>query len=476
MSAPSVSGRVRRTAVNIPVVSQLPSEGITARHTSVPVSILPKLPSKDVTSVDVQMNSVTSDLSTEDSLGLSSTDSSDADVEMEDVDKTPRKKPAKRTREPTPDSDTPSTASRASKFTRRSTSHSSASQSEAIPPSVSCIPSCSSSPIDPQGSSQTTGGLNRGRALGNNFNLADKDDMETDFTFAAQSVRGKFLFYTDRTKGAFPQMTIKQDVGNQLGPILTSLGRKYSPVRNTQGRIYVLEDEMWSLRGKFDEALRDPDPVEWNAAADGSLTLSIMSDLGLDQVKQLQHITGFSSSSSAGSGSMLQSASSAPAKWDDALGPLQIEIATILGISPASTKRTKGNLQQSYAKYLLIIKLMADVKQRVAAGIWPLEGSPDLGEMVEVFVSKSTWYTHHVKLFPKCESNPLLLKWLKCEADASETKEVWGGKTPSFKSLEALLALSDTGTNNTASGSSERKTKDKGKGKEKDKKSHRKNS
>lgn len=463
VSAPSISGCIRRAVV--PIVPKLPSQVIgSARSASVVIPILPKLPSQDITSESL------------------STNSSDADDDDDvDMDKTPRKKTSKRTRVPTPESDAPSTASQTSKVSRCSVSHSSASQSEAdIPePSVSGILSRSGSLIDPQGSSRMTGGFNRGRAVGNNFNMADTHNMDTDFSYATKPVRGKILLFTDGAKGAAPQMTIRQDVGNQLGPILHNLGRRYSPVRKSQGCIYVMEDNMWSLRGKFDEALTDPDPVEWDAAADGSLTLSIMSDLGMDKVNQFHTVSSYSSSTSAISGSVLQPASPAAVTWDKALGPNHIQLATILGISPGSTNRKKGDLQESYMKYLAVIKLMGDVKQRTSAGTWPENvPQPDLADMVEVFVAKSTWYEYHSKLFPKCSTNPLMLKWLKGEADASEAKEIWGEQSPSFRALKVLLGASDMGTN-AASGSCERKTKDKGKGKEKekekDKKSHKKN-
>lgn len=159
VSAPAISGRIRRAAVFVPVVSKLPSQDISTRSASVVLPFSSKLPSKDVTSVNALD-------SANDTLELSSTDSSEVDDDDMDMDKTPRKLPAKRTRVSTPESDTPSTASRVSKVTRRSTSHSSASQSDVpdneLEPSVSHIPSHSGSPIDPQGSSSTTGGLNRG--------------------------------------------------------------------------------------------------------------------------------------------------------------------------------------------------------------------------------------------------------------------------------------------------------------------------
>ena len=81
-----------------------------------------------------------------------------------------------------------------------------------------------------QGASCTTGGVIRGRAYGNVFNLADSHDLETD---AAASVMGKVHLYdscvdptTTKPKSAF-----KLKVTTSLGVVLSKLAEKDSPVR-----------------------------------------------------------------------------------------------------------------------------------------------------------------------------------------------------------------------------------------------------
>lgn len=95
------------------------------------------------------------------------------DAFMDHYQNTPRKSKRGRDR-------SGSRESRQSKIYRRSTSHSTAPTVPSTKISTrthSLTRGQSKSPVsdnDPQGASRTTGGIFRGRALGNNFNLADK--------------------------------------------------------------------------------------------------------------------------------------------------------------------------------------------------------------------------------------------------------------------------------------------------------------
>ncbi|KAF9456118.1 hypothetical protein BDZ94DRAFT_1327190 [Collybia nuda] len=133
ISAPLVSGHVCRvTSVSVAVSPKLPLHDLGSSSASVFVS-LPKLSSKDFTGASVLDSlSIGAGLT---ELEPSSSDPSDAvDDGDVDMDKTPRKNTAKCAREPTPESDAPSTASRNSKVTQQSISHSSASHSDASEP------------------------------------------------------------------------------------------------------------------------------------------------------------------------------------------------------------------------------------------------------------------------------------------------------------------------------------------------------
>jgi hypothetical protein len=138
--------------------------------------------------------------------------------------------------------------SRESKVNRQSASHSSAgiqstmvstgaqSPSSAIPSTKVSTrqqsPSHSVSPVglDFQGASRSTGGVFRGRALGNNPNWADSMDRNANSVLSKPT--GKVLLYTSRDQEAHPAMMITHEIVAQLPPILEKLSRKFSPIRS----------------------------------------------------------------------------------------------------------------------------------------------------------------------------------------------------------------------------------------------------
>ena len=83
---------------------------------------------------------------------------------------------------------------------------------------------------DFQGASRATGGISRGRASGNFFNLADSHAMAVDDS-SSYNQKGKVLLYTNREQKE-PAMTIMHETVGQLPPILHKLSRKFSPVRS----------------------------------------------------------------------------------------------------------------------------------------------------------------------------------------------------------------------------------------------------
>lgn len=138
-----------------------------------------------------------------------------------------------------------------------------------------------SPPVSPArdlgGASRTSGGILRGRALGNVFNLTD-----TDSPTIVEPRTGKVNIYesfVDPTTSN-PDFVLKTNVVPQLTPILKVLGRKYSPVRSKyyilfvllylsislddNPRIFVYEDEAWIIKGRYKDVLEDDDIATWS--------------------------------------------------------------------------------------------------------------------------------------------------------------------------------------------------------------------
>jgi hypothetical protein len=93
-------------------------------------------------------------------------------------------------------------------------------------------PSHCASPVgqDLQGASRATGGVFRGRALGNAPNWADSKDSNA-YT-ASSKPNGKVLLYTSQDRKAHPTMMIMHETVAQLPPILEKLSRKFSPIQS----------------------------------------------------------------------------------------------------------------------------------------------------------------------------------------------------------------------------------------------------
>jgi hypothetical protein len=140
-----------------------------------------------------------------------------------------------------------SVESRQSKVNRRSASHSTAAQSTMVSTGAqspsSAIPSTkvstrpqspnhSVSPVgqDFQGASRATGGVIRGRALGNTANWADSKYSNAHMGIASSKPNGKVLLYTSRDQEAHPAMMIMHETVAHLPPILQKLSCKFSPI------------------------------------------------------------------------------------------------------------------------------------------------------------------------------------------------------------------------------------------------------
>ncbi|KAK2461393.1 hypothetical protein APHAL10511_006617, partial [Amanita phalloides] len=80
----------------------------------------------------------------------------------------------------------------------------------------------------PQGSSRVTGGVLRGRAIGNVLNLPDADDILEPPILAKGTIR-LFSDLSHKPSHHKPTFTFNTEAEPTLAPILEKLGRNYSP-------------------------------------------------------------------------------------------------------------------------------------------------------------------------------------------------------------------------------------------------------
>jgi hypothetical protein len=122
---------------------------------------------------------------------------------------------------------------------------------------------------------------------------------------------------------------------------------------------------------------------------------------------------------------------------------LQQQLITHLSIPVALTARPRHvELPVAYAKYLGVLSAQSNMNCMIADGIWPFD-LLNTDTLVELFVSKSVWYTHYVKIFPWAQKFPDLVKWLECADDAPEGASIFGVEKHSynFKELKNVLEM-----------------------------------
>jgi hypothetical protein len=206
--------------------------------------------------------------------------------------------------------------------------------------------------------------------------------------------------------------------------------------------------------------LEDDDPLEWKAALDGSLTLSLLAvgfiffvDVTVSVTNTIKQegietsapINFSTRATSAAVSSIAPSDSvsvDAPAIYKFEADSIQMTIATTLNVPVYLTDRKKRSLRLAYAKYEAYIDAHNKIHQMTSNGSWTAK-NPAKDEIVEVFFSKSNFHKYHSKVFPCVAVYPDLLKWLRGDPDAPADIEVWNSDKPSIENLAVILDRRD---------------------------------
>ncbi|TFK36765.1 hypothetical protein BDQ12DRAFT_667633 [Crucibulum laeve] len=77
-------------------------------------------------------------------------------------------------------------------------------------------------------------------------------------------------------KDATPHISMLQDMQSKLAPVLEKLSGCYSPVARSNPHIFVCEDNTWSIKGQYINAIMENETIEWIASPSGQLTLPIL--------------------------------------------------------------------------------------------------------------------------------------------------------------------------------------------------------
>src|SRR6202050_5507788 len=111
--------------------------------------------------------------------------------------------------------------------------------------------------------------------MGNNYNWGDADDVVDSADWNAPTHGKVFLFVNWKT-GSPPYMSFTTEATSELPVVLKELSGRFSPIERRDSRIYVFEDEMWEVKGRFSQAVKDNAPLQWEITDDGKLVLYLL--------------------------------------------------------------------------------------------------------------------------------------------------------------------------------------------------------
>ena len=139
---------------------------------------------------------------------------------------------------------------------------------------------------------------------------------------------------------------------------------------------------------------------------------------------------------------------------------------TLLGISPHLATCNDRNIHLSYEKYKAYLQASQTLSKM--EGSWPGK-KPSTTDLIEVFVSKSMWFSHYKPAFFKVANYSEMVKWLEDSDDKGTDLEVWGVEKGSY-SLVDLRKFVDNGTLAEKKGKGKKKAVSEGSGNQNKKK------
>lgn len=157
--------------------------------------------------------------------------------------------------------------------------------------------------------------------------------------------------------------------------------------------------------------------------------------------------------------------SNAPSSTADSssITPFKHHLMNILGIPDHLSNRADRNLHFAYQKYKAYIQACQTLSKRISDGTWPGK-KPSGTDLIEIFLSKSMWFSHYKPAFSKVSNYPLMVEWLENEEEKPSDLDAWGIEKAMY-TLTDLRKFVDNGT--LAEEPVQKNKVEKGKGKKK---------
>ncbi|KAF8993048.1 hypothetical protein BDQ17DRAFT_1431987 [Cyathus striatus] len=325
-----------------------------------------------------------------------------ADVAMY-VDITPKKaKPVlKRGRAPSSPHAKSSDIRSASKVSRRSISHSSA---------TSTLSEISSDYL--QGASHIVGGFSRGRAAGNTYNYGDEEE---DPFITAPDTKGdiRLFFKSDTTDPDF--VIMDQQPSSDFHDVLETLGNIYSPS----------EIPEFPFKQK-------PISAHWKLSDQNKYFIEVLADGA--NIEQKSESTGLMVSKPSGSSSKLLDSSESPEDIAKAM------IISHFNIPERLFKKSskEQDIHATYEKYEIIENIWNNHQPDLSAIGAVSKSKVDKKQIISLLIAPSTYYSYASNVFPLLHYYPEMMSWMKREKDI-DTNKVWKSKKANFVNLLSIL-------------------------------------
>lgn len=153
-----------------------------------------------------------------------------------------------------------------------------------------------SSPKQLQGASRTSGGTSCGHVHGNVFNFTDVRKVLKEDPGPGITLKGKVYIYTSSSnpmslnpESMKPMAMVKVTTSLTIAPILQQVTCRFSPVCSkytslyarilfltfvleNNHHIYVLENSVWDLNGRYNLAFEDNDDLKWVSVNGNNVT------------------------------------------------------------------------------------------------------------------------------------------------------------------------------------------------------------
>ena len=221
-------------------------------------------------------------------------------------------------------------------------------------------------------------------------------------------------------------------------------------------RVFVYEDDMWTVKGRYDHALENDDDVSWTYENGQDVLRFLIIDDAHRREPSIP-VTAISS----GLSTRLPTPASDVAAMASIIHPTTAGVDSFaagilskLGISAHMADRNDRGFPVAYEIYKAYLEACHVYERKVADGSWS-GGKLTRADLIQLFVFKSFWHSHYKPLFSKLSNHTDMVKWLEGDKDRLSDEVLWGYKKGSYQFKDLKLYLEQ-----------HEKKKEKGKGKD----------